>query len=115
VRALLRIKRKSDPTTDEAEDGARAIFAEEGLAAALSRLARRRLWFQTESSVDGDSLDLVWATTEDLEANTLPAWLWCRAISQGFQALRLLERHRGGYLVADLTERTLRYAESWHP
>jgi hypothetical protein len=41
LRALLRVKRKSDPEVDEVEDGARAIFAEEGLAAVLSRLAKR--------------------------------------------------------------------------
>ncbi len=36
MRALLRLKRKSSPEADECEDGARAIFAEEGLAAVLS-------------------------------------------------------------------------------
>jgi NTP pyrophosphatase (non-canonical NTP hydrolase) len=39
LRALLKVKRKSNPETDECEDGARAIFAEEGLAAVLARLA----------------------------------------------------------------------------
>jgi NTP pyrophosphatase (non-canonical NTP hydrolase) len=42
MRAALRLKRKSDQQTDECEDGVRAIFAEEGLAALLSRLAARR-------------------------------------------------------------------------
>jgi NTP pyrophosphatase (non-canonical NTP hydrolase) len=42
MRALLRLKRKSSPEADECEDGARAIFAEEGLAAMLSRLAPGR-------------------------------------------------------------------------
>jgi hypothetical protein len=32
VRSLLRLKRKSDPLIDEAEDGARAILIEEGIA-----------------------------------------------------------------------------------
>lgn len=39
MRAALRLKRKSNGQTDECDDGARAIFAEEGLAAVLSRLA----------------------------------------------------------------------------
>ncbi|MGH3924396.1 MAG: MazG nucleotide pyrophosphohydrolase domain-containing protein, partial [Pseudonocardiaceae bacterium] len=54
TRSLLRVKRKSNPMTDECEDAARAIFAEEGLAAMLSRLAIRRAAFQSETSVDGE-------------------------------------------------------------
>lgn len=50
MRALLRLKRKSNPDTDEVEDGARAIFAEEGLAAVLSRLAKRRTGFLSETA-----------------------------------------------------------------
>src|SRR6266542_458255 len=109
LRALLRLKRKSHPDTDEVEDGARAIFAEEGLAAALSRLARRRAGFLSETSVDGEVLDVVKAVVTDLEVEPLPGWLWRSAISQGFQALRQLGEHRGGYLVADLDARTLSY------
>lgn len=109
MRALLRLKRKSNPVTDEVEDGARAIFAEEGLAAALSRLARRRAGFLSETSVDGEVLDVVKAVVTDLEVEPLPGWLWRSAISQGFRALRQLGEHGGGYLVADLDARTLGY------
>jgi len=109
MRALLRLKRKSNPDTDEVEDGARAIFAEEGLAAVLSRLAKRRTGFLSETSVDGEVLDVVKAVVTDLEVEPLPGWLWRSAISQGFQALRQLGEHRGGYLVADLDARTLSY------
>src|SRR6266571_694804 len=109
MRALLRLKRKSNPDTDEVEDGARAIFAEEGLAAVLSRLAKRRTGFLSETSVDGEVLDVVKAVVTDLEVEPLPGWLWRSAISQGFQALRQLGEHRGGYLVADLDACTLSY------
>lgn len=49
------------------------------------------------------------ATVVDLEVEALPAWLWRRAISQGFCAMHQLGQNRGGYLVADLDVRTLRY------
>ncbi len=108
-RALLRIKRKSNPTVDECEDGARAIYAEEGLAAVLSRLAERRTGFQSENSVDGDAIIVAKAAVTGLEAEKLPSWLWRRAINQGFVAMRLLGENGGGYLVADLNERKLVY------
>jgi NTP pyrophosphatase (non-canonical NTP hydrolase) len=109
LRALLRLKRKSNPETDECEDGARAIFAEEGLAAVLSRLAKRRTRFLSETSVDGEVIDVAKAAAVDLEVEPLPDWLWRRAICQGFQAMHQLSENGGGYLTADLDKRTLNY------
>ncbi len=109
VRALLRLKRKSDPETDECEDGARAIFAEEGLAAMLSRLAKRRTGFLSETGIDGEVIDVAKAAAADLEVEALPAWLWRSAIHQGFQAMHELAANAGGYLSANLDARTLTY------
>jgi NTP pyrophosphatase (non-canonical NTP hydrolase) len=109
LRALLRLKRKSDPETDECEDGARAIFAEEGLAAVLSRLAKRRTGFLSQTSVDGEVIEVAKAAAVDLEVEPLPAWLWRSAICQGFRAMHQLGENAGGYLIADLDARTLTY------
>lgn len=109
LRALLRLKRKSNPETDECEDGARAIFAEEGLAAVLSRLAKRRTNFLLETSVDGEVIDVAKAAAVDLEVELLPGWLWRRAICAGFRAMDQLSENGGGYLIADLDKRALTY------
>lgn len=109
IRALLRLKRKSDPQVDANEDGARAIFAEEGLAAVLSRLATRRSGFQRETTVDNEIIEIATAVTIDLEPSALPGWIWRRAVNQGFSAMRELATNGGGYLVADLDRRTLTY------
>ncbi len=109
MRALLGLKRRSAPETDECEDGARAIFAEEGLAAVLSRLATRRTAFLSETSVDGEVIEVAKAAAMDLEVETLPAWLWRRAVCQGFRAMHQLGDNGGGYLVADLDLRELSY------
>lgn len=109
TRALLRLKRKSDPQTDTNEDGARAIFAEEGLAAVLSRLATRRSGFQRETTVDNEIIQIAIAVTTDLEPSVLPGWIWRRAVNQGFNAMRELAANGGGYLIADLDRRTLTY------
>lgn len=109
MRALLRVKRKSDPVVDECEDGARAIFAEEGLATLLSRLAGRHAAFLSEDSVDSKIINVARAAVTDLEVDSLPEWLWRRAIHQGFLALDQLSTNLGGYLTADLDRRTLQY------
>lgn len=110
-RSLLKLKRRSDPAVDECEDGARAIFAEEGLAAILSRLANRRMGFLTETTVDGETVEIAKAATTGLEVSSAPAWLWRRAISNGFSAMRDLIEHKGGYLIADLDARKLTYSK----
>lgn len=111
LRSLLRLKRKSDPVTDECEDGARAIFAEEGLAAVLSRLAARRMGFLVETAVTGEVIEVARAAAVGLEAEALPGWLWRRAICHGFRALHNLAANGGGYLIADLDARTLAYTK----
>lgn len=109
MRSLLKLKRRSDPAVDENEDGARAIFAEEGMAAVLAKRAGQLQEFQNERAVDDDTLDMIATVFEDLEVSQMPCWLWRRAISQGFRAMRALSRGPGGFLLVDLDRRTLSY------
>lgn len=109
LRALLRRKRKSDPLVDECDDGARAIFAEEGLAAVLARLAETHNGFRTYESVTRDAIEVARATTVGLEVYDVPGWLWRRAIFHGFRAMEALVRRGGGRLVADLDARSLTF------
>ena len=109
MRTLLRVRRRSNATVNEAEDGARAKYSEEGLSAVLAALSLRRLGFGGEITVDGDSISVAQAVTASLEARQLPGWLWRRAISQGFAAMHALGENKGGYLLADLDKRTLTY------
>lgn len=109
LRALLRRKRKSVPIVDECEDGARAIFAEEGLAAVLARLAETRIGFRRYHAVTRDVVDVARTVTTGLEVCRAPGWLWRQAIWQGFQAMDQLITYGGGLLVADLDARTLTF------
>lgn len=109
LRALLRVKRKSDSVVDECEDGARAIFAEEGLAAVLARLAQTHQGFRTPQSVTREAVEVARAVTVGLEVHAVPGWLWRHAIWQGFRAMHQLVAHDGGQLVADLDARSLTY------
>jgi len=109
MRALLRLKRKPSTQADECEDGARAIFAEEGLAEVLSRLAPGRTGFLNTASIDGVVIEVAKAAATGLEAEAVPGWLWQAAIHQGFCAMRRLRDNGGGYLVADLDARELAY------
>lgn len=110
-RSLLRLKRRSDPEVDVAEDGARAIFAEEGMAAVLAKRAIRFQGFLSEQAVDDESVEMLTTVLEDLEVARMPSWLWKRAIAQGFSAMRALAGGPGGFLVVDLDARSLTYSK----
>ena len=111
MRSLLALKRRSKPTLDENEDGARAIFAEEGLAAVLAKRSEALQGFRTEQAVDDESIEMITTVLEDLEVSRMPAWLWRRAIAQGFTAMRQLAEGKGGFLDANLDARSLIYSK----
>lgn len=110
TRSLVGVKRRSNKTVDENEDGARAIFAEEGMAAVLAKLSLHRQGFLAEDAVDDDTVDMLVTVFEDVEVARMPRWLWRRAVSQGFVAMHHLERAGGGFLRVDLDNRDLQYS-----
>jgi hypothetical protein len=115
LRSVLGLKRRSDDDTDEGEDSARLIFAEEGLAAVLFRLSRRRMNFRHELNIDGEIIEVVQACVEGSEAEGLPGWAWRLAIKSGFDVMKQLTDHNGGFVTADLNQRTLSYSEPKPP
>ncbi|WP_156023373.1 hypothetical protein [Terracoccus sp. 273MFTsu3.1] len=109
LRQLLGLKRKSDPLVDENEDGARAVFAEEGLSALLAKRAPDSQGFANPRLVPDDLVEIMTTVLEDLEVSKMPPWLWREAISQGFSVMGELEAGKGGFVVADLDRRSLVY------
>lgn len=109
TRSLLRLKRKSDPMTDEAEDGARAILIEEGAATWIFGQAVEMEFFEGLDSgqLPFDLLKQVRQFVSGYEADQCPTWLWEEAILQGFAAFRYLREHRRGQVTLDAENRLL--------
>lgn len=109
VRALFRLKRKSDPKIDEAQDGARATLIEEGVATwifgqaiALDLFAGVKV-----GELPFEMLKHVRQFVTGYEAEQIPLWLWEEAILQGYAAFRFLREHRRGRLHIDMNNRRL--------
>ena len=111
IRALLKVKRKSDPQVDENEDGARAAIIEEGIATWIFNHAKRRRLFADveEGRLEYALLKQVRAMVDGYEVDRCPLWQWERAILEGFRVFRLLKDNKGGIATIDLNARAIDY------
>lgn len=112
IRALLKLKRKSDPNIDENEDGARAIIIEEGIATWIFNHAQSREYFKGVEigRLDYGLLKQVVAMVNGYEVASCPLWQWELAILDGFKIFRALKDSESGCGIVhvNLRERTLK-------
>jgi NTP pyrophosphatase (non-canonical NTP hydrolase) len=101
LRSLLRLKRKSNKEVDEAQDGARAILIEEGIAALVFNEAKSQAFFKhvKRGKLSFDLLKTIQAFVRGYEVEEVPLWVWEDAILQGFAAFRHLREHRTGRVI----------------
>jgi len=115
IRALLKLKRKSDPEIDENQDGARAIIIEEGIATWIFNHAHRRNYFVgvDKGRLDYNLLKQVVDMVDGYEVEDCPLWQWEIAILDGFRVFRELRdsNSRCGVVTANLLTRTLTFDE----
>jgi NTP pyrophosphatase (non-canonical NTP hydrolase) len=109
IRALFRLKRKSAPKIDEAQDGARAILIEEGITTWIFGHGVNLNLFADMKPGDlpFDLLKHVRQFVAGYEVDRCPLWLWEEAILQGYAAFRFLREHRRGRLHIDMNNRRL--------
>ncbi|HEY5070416.1 MAG TPA: pyrophosphatase, partial [Caulobacteraceae bacterium] len=107
--SLLRLKRKSDPKIDEAQDGARATLIEEGVTTWIFSQAAQLDFFDNLGPGDlpFDLLKHVRQFVAGYEAEERPLWLWEDAILQGYAAFRFLRQHRRGRVRIDMANHRL--------
>lgn len=115
IRALLKVKRKSVPSVDENQDGARAMIIEEGIATWIFNHAKKRRFYEDvePGKLDYGLLKQVHSMVSGYEVEDCPLWQWEQAILDGFRVFRELRKsaHRGGTVVVNMTDHTL----TFHP
>lgn len=109
MRSLLRLKRKSDPMLDEAQDGARATLIEEGVTTWIFGQAVELDLFagMGRGELPFSLLKAVRQFVAGYEAEHCPLWLWEEAILEGYAAFRYLREHRRGRVRIDMDGRRL--------
>lgn len=109
IRALLKLKRKSDAILDQNEDGARAIIIEEGIATWIFNHAQRRENFLNTRSgkLEYGILKQVLDMVDGYEVSKCPLWQWEDAILEGFKVFRALQDAGSGIVHVDMEAHTI--------
>lgn len=107
MRRLMKRKRKSVPSIDENEDGARAAVVEEAVAAIIFTHAEGAEFFPTMDSIPLKLVTLLQKMTSKFEVSKCSSASWRRAIFDGCRAFERLGRNSGGVIEIDLQASTL--------
>lgn len=106
ARKLLQKKRRYDPKVDRVEDGARAIFLEEGISVFVFNQNLRTeagiSAFSDRRNIPFTVLSAIKVMTRGLEVKSKDITAWRDAIAMGFHMFDKLMKHNGGRITCDL-------------
>ena len=109
MRSNLKLKRKSNPRTDEVEDGGRAAAIEEGISALVFSYAKDHGFLEGVSEIDEQLLKIIKNMTLDLEISKCSLGDWEKAICMGYEVWRQIENNRGGIVVINMDSSFIGY------
>jgi hypothetical protein len=112
TRAMLKRKRKSDPTTDEIEDGARATITEEAISLMVFNKAKRKNFFENESKISPSLLKQIKEMTSQFEVHKRSKKDWESAILTGYSLFRELTKNDGGKVHFNMLHRSAVFAKN---
>jgi hypothetical protein len=112
MRKLMKRKRKSEPKTDDVEDGGRAIVIDEAVVAFVFDYAKRHNFLDGLRHVDFELLRTIQDLTSGLEVRTRSGNDWERAILAGYEVWRAVRARRGGIIRGNLQTREFRLVDS---
>lgn len=111
IRKLMERKRRSNAVVKEVEDGGRAQVIEEAVSAYVYQYARDHADLEGITALDYDLLRTLKELTRGLEVSRCTFRDWERAVFAGFAAWRQLVRRRGGVVLCDLRDRSIKLLE----
>jgi NTP pyrophosphatase (non-canonical NTP hydrolase) len=109
IRKLMKIKRKSDGTVDEVEDGARAGIIEELITLYVFSYAQNHRLFKYTDRVDSEILNAVKKLVSSIEVKNVSSKQWELAIIQSYKVYDELKENNGGRVMVSVKNRKLIY------
>jgi NTP pyrophosphatase (non-canonical NTP hydrolase) len=109
LRKLLKLKRKSDPTIDENEDGARSQITEELVSLFIYHHALEHNLLQYGTSVDSGVIKQVQNLVKNTEVKDCSGKQWEKAILTSYDIFNKLRANDGGRVLVSRKNRNLIY------
>jgi len=109
IRKLLKLKRKSNETIDEVEDGARAAITEELVTLFVYNHAQNHRLFKYSDRVDTDVLKTVQKLVSKIEVQDCTAKQWEVCIINSYKVFDELMKNNGGRVLVSIKNRRMIY------
>ncbi|MBI1286078.1 MAG: nucleotide pyrophosphohydrolase [Flavobacteriales bacterium] len=109
VRKLMDLKRRSDDTTDEVEDGARAAIVEELITLYIYSHAQNHELFKYSERVDTEVLQTIQKLVSGIEIRDCTTRQWETAIINSYKVYHELRKNNGGRVLVSIKNRKLIY------
>jgi NTP pyrophosphatase (non-canonical NTP hydrolase) len=109
IRKLIGIKRKSDNSTDEVEDGARAAITEELVSLYIYNYAIDHQLFKYSNSVDTEVLKTIKKLVSGIEVENCTKKQWETAIINSYKVFDELKNNNGGRVLVSIKNKKLTY------
>ncbi|HSZ85825.1 MAG TPA: hypothetical protein VK787_07325 [Puia sp.] len=106
TRSMMKRKRKSNPTIDKIEDGARASITEESISLIVFNKAKRNNFFKEEIKISPSLLNQIKELTAPFEVNVRSKKDWENAILKGYSLFRDLVKNNGGKVHFDMLKQS---------
>lgn len=110
-RGILQCKRKSVPSKDEIQDGARAVIIEEAVINHIYDYARDHNFLEGMERIDLNLIKRVLNLVRNYEVEKCKPWEWQYCIIEGYRVFRKLKENKGGTVRVDSDRRSIEFIE----
>lgn len=109
LRHLMKLKRKSNPITLDAEDRGRPQVAEEAVTLIVYNYARGNKMLKESDRIDTELLHMIKQLVIDLEVSTVTTYQWERTIIESYKVFHQVVENNGGKVLVSPKDRVLMY------
>ncbi|WP_313190933.1 MazG nucleotide pyrophosphohydrolase domain-containing protein [Sphingobacterium sp.] len=109
IRHLMKLKRKSDSITLDAEDRGRPQVAEEAITLIIYNYAKGNKMLRSSDRIDTELLNTIKQLVVDLEVACVSSNQWEKTIIESYKIFHEVVENRGGKVLVSPVDRTLKY------
>ncbi|WP_026898218.1 nucleoside triphosphate pyrophosphohydrolase family protein [Daejeonella oryzae] len=109
IRHLMKLKRKSDSKTLDAEDRGRPQVAEEAVTLIVYNYAKGNKMLRSSDKIDTELLNTIKQLVVDLEVANVSSYQWEKAIIESYKVFHEVVANKGGKVLVSPADRKLKY------